>query len=159
MSLFNWSPGTTLEQLERSAIEQAFRFYSGNKTQTARALDIAIRTLESKLEKYAADDQKRTELANADRARREDLLKRQRGIITEQSSLDAANGVGDRSSRELPGREAVKANVAGDGANDRLRVESAQADSEEQPVPVPQRSKVQGVLPQHAAASGSRKGR
>jgi len=48
-----WQPGRTLEEVERETIERAFRFYQGNKTQTAASLGIAIRTLDAKLDKYA----------------------------------------------------------------------------------------------------------
>ena len=47
-----WQPGKTLESIEREVIQQAFRFYQGNKTATANSLGIAIRTLDAKLEKY-----------------------------------------------------------------------------------------------------------
>lgn len=49
----NWQPGQTLEEIEEAVITKAFRYYQGNKTATARSLDIAIRTLENKLEKYS----------------------------------------------------------------------------------------------------------
>ena len=51
----NWSPGVTLENVEKQVILAAFRHFRGNKTVTANALGIAIRTLDNKLEKYEAD--------------------------------------------------------------------------------------------------------
>jgi Bacterial regulatory protein, Fis family len=42
-----------LEDVERRYIEHRFKFFNGNKTKTAISLGIAIRTLDSKLEKYA----------------------------------------------------------------------------------------------------------
>lgn len=69
-----WNPGLTLEELEKQAIEKAFRFYQGNKTHTANALGISIRTLDAKLEKYEHDReelQKRTDVE--ERARKERL--------------------------------------------------------------------------------------
>jgi hypothetical protein len=47
-----WQPGITLEQLEKQVILKALQFFGGNKTRTAQSLDIAIRTLDNKLEKY-----------------------------------------------------------------------------------------------------------
>lgn len=47
-----WQPGVTLEDLEKQAILEALRFYGNNKTRTAQALGIAIRTLDNKLAKY-----------------------------------------------------------------------------------------------------------
>lgn len=49
-----WQPGMSLEDVERDAILKAFEFFRGNKTQTANSLGIAIRTLDSKLDKYGA---------------------------------------------------------------------------------------------------------
>jgi transcriptional regulator with PAS, ATPase and Fis domain len=51
--MIHWQPGMTLEEVEKQVILKAFQFYNRNKTHTAKALDIAIRTLDSKLEKYA----------------------------------------------------------------------------------------------------------
>lgn len=48
----SWQPGLTLDQVEREAILAALQFFHGNKTRTAKALNIAIRTLDSKLNKY-----------------------------------------------------------------------------------------------------------
>jgi hypothetical protein len=48
----SWQPGQTLEQVEKAIILKAFRFFQGNKTRTANALGIAIRTLENKLSSY-----------------------------------------------------------------------------------------------------------
>ena len=50
--MIEWSLGMTLADVERVVILKAFRFFQGNKTRTAAALDIAIRTLDSKLEQY-----------------------------------------------------------------------------------------------------------
>lgn len=52
MSDIIWQPGITLEQIEKQVILKAFAFFRQNKTQTANALDIAIRTLDHKLEEY-----------------------------------------------------------------------------------------------------------
>lgn len=50
--MIEWAPGQTLSDVERIVILKAFKFFQGNKTKTAAALDIAIRTLDSKLEQY-----------------------------------------------------------------------------------------------------------
>lgn len=47
-----WCPGMTLEDTERETILAAFRFYRFNKTQTAAALSVAIRTLDYKIARY-----------------------------------------------------------------------------------------------------------
>lgn len=61
----SWSPGVTLEQIERAAIEKAFAFYQKNKTHTANSLGISIRTLDAKLAKYHKDDAEQKEKTSA----------------------------------------------------------------------------------------------
>lgn len=57
-----WQPGMTLEDVEKRVIEQALRYYSGNKTQTAVGLGISVKTLYNKLHQYGVSDgQQRTE--------------------------------------------------------------------------------------------------
>lgn len=47
-----WCVGMTLDDVEKEAIVKAYKFYHGNKTQTAKSLGIAIRTLDAKLDRY-----------------------------------------------------------------------------------------------------------
>lgn len=47
-----WQPGMTIEVIEKEVILQALKFYRGNKSMTARSLDISVRTLHNKLERY-----------------------------------------------------------------------------------------------------------
>lgn len=51
-----WQPGITLDQVEKQVIKKAYRFFENNKTRTAAALDIAIRTLDAKLARYEKED-------------------------------------------------------------------------------------------------------
>ncbi len=51
----NWEPGITLDDIEKEAILVAYKYYRNNKTQTAAALGIAIRTLDYKLARYAKE--------------------------------------------------------------------------------------------------------
>ena len=48
----SWQPGSTLDDIERSVILEALTYHSGNRTHTARALGISIRTLRNKLADY-----------------------------------------------------------------------------------------------------------
>ncbi len=48
----NWAPGRTLNDIERSVILEALQYHQGNRTHTARALGISIRTLRNKLADY-----------------------------------------------------------------------------------------------------------
>ena len=79
----HWSPGVTLEMIEKQVILNAFRFYRGNKTQTAISLGIAIRTLETKLERYEHDGKEQLEREQRDDAERAAILDKQRGIYTD----------------------------------------------------------------------------
>lgn len=45
-------PGTTLEELERSAVEQALAQFNGNRTRAAESLGISVRTLQRKLKSW-----------------------------------------------------------------------------------------------------------
>lgn len=47
-----WSPGETLNDIERMVIIQALDYHQGNRTHTAKALGISIRTLRNKLAEY-----------------------------------------------------------------------------------------------------------
>jgi two-component system response regulator FlrC len=47
-----WMPGTTLNDIERNVILDALKYHSGNRTHTAKALGISIRTLRNKLAEY-----------------------------------------------------------------------------------------------------------
>lgn len=49
-----WTPGSTLEEIERRVILQALQFHNGNRTHTAKALGISIRTLRNKIADYKA---------------------------------------------------------------------------------------------------------
>jgi ribonucleotide reductase alpha subunit len=63
-----WSPGVTLEQMEKEVIVKAYRFFRNNKTATASSLGISVKTLDNKLERYEMEE------IEAE-ARKEDLAK------------------------------------------------------------------------------------
>lgn len=48
----NWAPGKTLDDIERDVIIEALKYHSGNRTHTALALGISIRTLRNKIADY-----------------------------------------------------------------------------------------------------------
>lgn len=48
----SWQPGRTLSEVERDTILAALRFYAGNRTHTARSLNISFNTLAAKIKKY-----------------------------------------------------------------------------------------------------------
>ncbi|MBS1958643.1 MAG: sigma-54-dependent Fis family transcriptional regulator [Bdellovibrionales bacterium] len=47
-----WKPGRTLDEIERNVILEALKYHGGNRTHTAKALGISIRTLRNKLAEY-----------------------------------------------------------------------------------------------------------
>ena len=47
-----WTPGKTLDEVERNVIIEALRYHRGNRTHTAKALGISIRTLRNKISDY-----------------------------------------------------------------------------------------------------------
>ena len=128
-----WSPGVTLEQIEKQVILNAYKFYRGNATQTAISLGINEKTIRNKLEKYEQDAKAQRDFEERDAADRETQLKRARGIMPSNPQespriygTDA--GVHSQPSFEAPEKHAV---------------------------PVQEPEKVQSVLPKHAASSGS----
>ena len=125
----NWVPGITLEQLEKECILKAYQFYRQNKTQTAAALGIALRTLDNKLERYTEDEQRERERKESDRRERAEILKRMRGIQP-QDGIQASPGI---------------------------NMEPAQNIGSEPQMPVPKRDQVQEMLPGQVSASGNRK--
>jgi hypothetical protein len=50
--MMNWQPGITLEEMEREVIITALRFYQWNRTRTADALSISVRTIQNKIALY-----------------------------------------------------------------------------------------------------------
>lgn len=66
MSADIWQIGMTIADAEKIIIQKAMSFYQGNKTQAARSLGIAIRTLDNKLKSYETKGQKSEEGTNVD---------------------------------------------------------------------------------------------
>jgi len=55
LDLSGWTPGRTLDQIEKNVILDALKYHQGNRTHTARSLGISIRTLRNKLADYRRD--------------------------------------------------------------------------------------------------------
>lgn len=84
-----WSPGTTLEALERLAILRAFKHFRNNKVATAVSLGIAVRTLDAKLEKYDRERLAQQATEREERLVRENFLARSRGQIPPPAPMPA----------------------------------------------------------------------
>lgn len=138
--MITWQPGLTLEQMEREVIQKAYRFFGGNKTATANSLGIAIRTLDSKLEKY-------NEEQNA-----KDVKK------LEKNSSSGKTENGSESGAESQSAGGVLRGQTSSPAEG-VRMESASQPPKEQTMPVQERGKVQGVLPKKSTDHGNRRSR
>lgn len=75
-----YTPGITLEMAEKLLIQGAMKFHQGRKTAVASALGCAIRTLDTKLEKYAEEDVELERRQEQQRIRDKEFLDRSRGI-------------------------------------------------------------------------------
>lgn len=62
-----WQPGVTLEDIEKQTILKAYSYFDRNKTKTAEALGIAIRTLDAKIAKYEGREPEKEKNANRPR--------------------------------------------------------------------------------------------
>ncbi len=123
-----WEPGMTLADVEKRAILAAYHFHKKNKTHTAQELDIAIRTLDAKLDRYELDAQEyrlmMEKVAKDSRAKRDALM-------------------GEKGEDPFNGPETG------------FPVEPHAKVSEEQSLSVQERGEVQKVLPQQAAAGST----
>jgi hypothetical protein len=126
MSVY-WSPGTTLEQLERAAIEEAMIFYKKNRPATSAALGISLRGLDIKLLKYQEMDKKHEEANAAKRKRDEEFLARQRGQHT-STQYDTSKKTSEYKTKC------------------RVGLESSSESSKEPEMPMSEREEVQAVL-------------
>lgn len=149
-----WSPGVTLEGMEKQIILKAFRFYRGNKTQCAISLGINVRTLERKLEDYANEDKKREDLAVSHDELAAEQLKRARGIVGAPVEVSGPI-IAAQSERIRAEQEKLKADAV-HSADSGVHMEPADETSAQHAVPVSQRKEVQSVLPKHANTGGQR---
>lgn len=138
----NWSPGVSLYDIERQVINHALEFFQKNKTQTAIALGISIRTLDTRLEEYEALEKKMGEGNEQRRIDRENFLKRQRGLSDEERASVSGSQARQESSHS---------------AETGLRMESLANSPEKSNVSVSVGKEVQGMSPKHASPSHSRK--
>ena len=132
-----WTPGVTLDAMERQIIKAALNVYSNNKTRAADALGISTKTIDNKLERYAREDQEELENEQRRKFQREQFLARARGGGAQNPIM----------AEEIPPVSKVDAGL---GAQPIANV------AEEQSVSMSERTEVQKVLPSKTAASGHR---
>lgn len=139
-NLIMWSPGITLEAIEKQVILAAFRHFKGNHTMTSNALGITAKTLYNKFEKYAEDAKIEKEIQDAEQRKREDFARRARGNVPNNIYTGQASGESS-------------ANVSGSAAG--VRVEPASGSESQPSLSMPERAKVQSVLPGPVAGNRS----
>lgn len=77
----NWSPGYTIDQMEKEMILKALPFYNGDKNVTSQSLGITRRTLDNKLERYAVEEKYQSEVDSRRKAQNEEFQTRSRGLM------------------------------------------------------------------------------
>lgn len=137
-----WSPGVTLESAEKEIILYAFRYYRGNKTVTAQALGISIRTLDNKFEKYQKEvDDENVRKTEHERNAKE-FLERQR------------NGTGKPTTWYTP-EVSKKVHPGSSDTATESRVEPSAQPAAKPALSVPKRAEVQGLPPASSSKSHS----
>lgn len=76
-----WSPGISLEEIEKQVLLRAYRFFRSNKQATANSLKISVRTLDRKLEEYENQQKIFLEKQARVEADRQAFLARSRGQL------------------------------------------------------------------------------
>ncbi len=138
MSQIIWSPGMTLEAVERQVIQKAIQFYHDNRQLTAASLGISPPTLNARILKYEAEDSAAKHVQDRQRRKEAHHLARARGQTV----------------------AAFEDTDSGSEADAWLYEESAAEDSEESKMSMSERPKVQSVLHKQAAnvRAGNRRG-
>jgi CRISPR/Cas system CMR-associated protein Cmr5 small subunit len=145
-----WSPGVSLEALEKQAIQKAFMHFQENKQATANALGITVDFLESKLEKYQQQDINESEKEFYERSEREQFLRKCRGENTPD------NLVTERSEREAKARREGR-EQENNGADAGIRVEPAVDDRQEPSLSVSKRKEIQKVSPKSSSKGNTKR--
>lgn len=102
-----WQPGMTLASIEKEAINEALKFYQGNKTQAANALGIAIKTLYNKLDVYAEEDLKEKSALEALRMKEKEQLEKFRGVNHANTGEETESGVDLQSASEISEKQSL----------------------------------------------------
>lgn len=81
-----WSPGISLEQIEKQVILKALSFYHKDKVAVSNSLKISISALENKLAQYEKDAAQEAQVLSEVRSREADFQLRSRGMPVPQSN-------------------------------------------------------------------------
>lgn len=149
-----WTPGVTLEAIEKLVIQKAFIHFAKNKTQTAIALGISIRTLDTKLEGYKQEQREHEARVKAHNERQLDFQRRARG-----PARDAAGRVIEAEPAQTEEASGDVNSFSEESGETEIGYEMEPADetSAEHALPVSKRKEIQAVPPKnHARDSGRR---
>ncbi len=131
-----WSPGLTLERVEKDCILQALNFFENNKTRTAEALGICPRTLDNKLARYRNDE--------SGTARAENYSNGNSGGDTQGTPGGSCQG---QKGPEVP--------QAGLGTQEGVHVQPPLKPSEEPSLSLRKRQEIQKMSPKQSAKNGA----
>lgn len=99
-----WTQGLTLADCEKKIIIEALRFYQGNKSRTADALGVTVKTIYNKMEAYGingADDKREDAFSEG-----YSPIKHEAATDSEEAVLPTSRGQnmesGDEVSEEFP---------------------------------------------------------
>jgi hypothetical protein len=148
-----WSPGMSLESVEKLIIQEAYRFFRFNKTATASSLGIAVRTLDNKLDQYQTQDEAEKERQDAMERKRLDMLDRARGNPPNNVGIPYSPGV------TWPPAGLQKQEPGVSSSTPGIRMESVVNATSKQAMPLSQRPEIQEMLPKHPAQGSKGKGR
>ena len=133
-----WSPGVTLEAIEKQVILKTISHFRGNLSATANSLGVSVRTVRNKVEKYQMDAKVEEERHAEQQRRKREQLERQKWGVDGRL-------VGTQNIPPPPGPDAG------------VRVESPVKVAAQPAMPVPERKEVQKVLPANPAKSNPKK--
>jgi hypothetical protein len=74
-----WSPGVSLEQIEKQVILAAYEFYKRNIYLTSKSLNVEIGSLQKKINKYEKERLAEEEKIEIRKKREEEFISRARG--------------------------------------------------------------------------------
>lgn len=148
-----WSPGITLDAIEKMVILKAYYHFRNNKTTTAKSLGISIRTLDTRLEQYEMELIAEEERQHHEQRKRTEFLARQRGNPPNNIGVPFTPG----SSAHLRNHESYERHFP--GPETRVRMESIANASEKSPLSLPERSEIQTMLPKNTSPGSKIKGR
>jgi hypothetical protein len=146
-----WIPGMTLEALEKICILKAYSFYKNNKTITANSLGIAIRTLDTKLEKYILDEKNEKIRKENESIKHAEFLARQRGNPRRDDGLPYFPYSPDLKP------DSLERHFPGPGMPSGTCMESLANASQEQAMSLSERKEVQGVSSKSSSKGSQRK--